>query len=153
MRLYWEVALALDLKASEDFLWTRGTLDRWWGVSKAQEVWPHPALEPSWPGPRSRREDCRGLARLWVPFEFCPQGTVMSFRYVPLHPRASLVAQAVKSLPEMQETQVRSLGWQDSPGEGNSNPLQYSCLVNSMNWAAWQSTVRGVPKSRKWLSD
>ena len=88
---------------------------------------------------------------------------------------ASLVAQLVKNLPAMQETWVRSLGWDDplekgktthsnilawripwtvssfgkesacnagdlgliprsrSPGEGNSNPLQYSCLENPMD--------------------
>ena len=34
---------------------------------------------------------------------------------------------AVKNLPAMQETQVRSLHWEDSPGEGNGNPLQYPC--------------------------
>ena len=32
----------------------------------------------------------------------------------------------VKNLPAMQETQVHSLGWKDSPGEGNGNPFQYS---------------------------
>ena len=46
---------------------------------------------------------------------------------------ASLVAQLVKSLPEMQETWVRSLGWDDSPGEGKSYPFQYSGLENSMD--------------------
>ena len=35
-----------------------------------------------------------------------------------------------------------------SPGEGNSNPLQYSCLENSMDGGAWRATVRGVTKSR-----
>ena len=33
-----------------------------------------------------------------------------------------------------------------SPGEGNGNPLQYSCLGNSMDRAAWQATVHGVTK-------
>ena len=33
----------------------------------------------------------------------------------------------------MGETWVRSLGWEDSPGEGNGNPLQYSCLENPMD--------------------
>ena len=46
---------------------------------------------------------------------------------------ASLVAQRLKHLPAMQETWVRSLGQEDSPGEGNGNPLQYSCLENSMD--------------------
>ena len=48
--------------------------------------------------------------------------------------RASLVAQMVKKPCAMQETQVRSVGQEDtSPGEGNGNPLQYSCLENSMD--------------------
>ena len=34
-----------------------------------------------------------------------------------------------------------------SPGEGNSNPLQYSCLGNSMDSGAWQPTVQRVAKS------
>ena len=48
-------------------------------------------------------------------------------------PEASVVAQTVKNLPAMQETWVQSLGWEDSPGEGNGNPLQYSCLENSID--------------------
>ena len=31
-----------------------------------------------------------------------------------------------------------------SPGEGNGNPLQYSCLKNSMDRGAWQATVLGL---------
>ena len=34
-----------------------------------------------------------------------------------------------------------------SPGEGNGNPLQYSCLGNAMDRAAWRATVHGVTKS------
>jgi len=34
-----------------------------------------------------------------------------------------------------------------SPGEGNSNPLQYPCLENPMDRGTWQATVHGVPKS------
>ena len=33
-----------------------------------------------------------------------------------------------------------------SPGEGNCNPLQYSCLGNSRDRGAWQTTVHGVAK-------
>ena len=35
-----------------------------------------------------------------------------------------------------------------SPGEGNGNPLQYSCLENPMDGGAWWATVHGVAKSR-----
>ena len=40
-----------------------------------------------------------------------------------------------------------------SPGEGNINPLQYSCLENSMGRGAWQAAVSGIPKSWTQLSD
>ena len=40
-----------------------------------------------------------------------------------------------------------------SPGEGNGNPLQYSCLENPMDGAAWWATVHGVAKSQTRLSD
>ena len=35
-----------------------------------------------------------------------------------------------------------------SPGGGNGNPLQYSCLGNSMDRGAWQATVQGVTKNQ-----
>ena len=54
----------------------------------------------------------------------------------------------VKNSPAMQATWVQSLGWEDSPGEGNGNPLQYSCLDNSMDRGAWRATVHGVAKSQ-----
>ena len=56
---------------------------------------------------------------------------------------ASLVDQMVKNQLAMQETWVQSLGWEDSHGEGNSHPLQYSCLENRMDRGAWWATVRG----------
>ena len=34
-----------------------------------------------------------------------------------------------------------------SPGEGNGNPFQYSCLENPMDRGVWQATVHGVAKS------
>ena len=40
-----------------------------------------------------------------------------------------------------------------SPGEGNGNPLHYSCLENPMDRGAWQATVHRVAKSRTRLSD
>ena len=55
---------------------------------------------------------------------------------------ASLVAQLVKNPPEMWETWVQSLGWEDPLEKGKGYPLQYSCLENSMDY-----TVHGVTKS------
>ena len=40
-----------------------------------------------------------------------------------------------------------------SPGEGNGNSLQYSCLENPMDGGAWWAIVHGVAKSRIRLSD
>ena len=40
-----------------------------------------------------------------------------------------------------------------SPGEENGNPLQHSCLENSMDGRAWSAAVHGVTKSQRWLSD
>ena len=44
-------------------------------------------------------------------------------------------------------------GWGRSPGEGNDNPLQYSCLENPMDGGAWWAIVHGVAKSQTRLSD
>ena len=38
-------------------------------------------------------------------------------------------------------------GSERSPGEGNGNPLQYSCLKNSMDIGAWQATAHGASES------
>ena len=47
-------------------------------------------------------------------------------------------AQVVKNLSTVQQTQVWPLSWEESPGEGNGNPLQYFCLENSMDRVAWR---------------
>ena len=39
-----------------------------------------------------------------------------------------------------------------SPGEGNGNPLQYSCLGNPVDRGAWWAAVHGVAKSRTYLA-
>ena len=45
------------------------------------------------------------------------------------------------------------LGSGRSPGVGNGNTLQYSCLGNAMDRGAWQATVHRVAKSQTWLTD
>ena len=67
--------------------------------------------------------------------------------------RASLVAQTVKNPPATQETWGSIPGWGRSSGEGNGNPLQYSCLENPMDRGAWWATVHGVSKSWTRLND
>ena len=78
------------------------------------------------------------------------EGTDQDFGFPHLR-RASLVAWTVKRLPTMRETRIRSLGREDPPGEGNSNPPQYSCLGNPMDRGAWQATVHGITKSQAQL--
>ena len=58
------------------------------------------------------------------------------------------MSQLVKNSPAMRETWVRSLGWEDCPGEGKGYPLQYSGLEDPMD-----SIVHGVEKRRTRLSD
>ena len=55
-------------------------------------------------------------------------------------------------MQKMQETQVWSLGQEDSPGGGSGNPLQCSCLENPMDREAWWATVHGVAKNPARLS-
>ena len=51
------------------------------------------------------------------------------------------------------------LGSGRSPGEENGNPLQYSCLENSMDRGGWRATVHGITKSltqrseHSWMQD
>ena len=50
------------------------------------------------------------------------------------------MVQTAKNLPAMQETQIQSLGQEDPLEKEMGNPLQYSCLRNSMDWGAWRAT-------------
>ena len=60
------------------------------------------------------------------------------------------MALVVKNLPA-NAGNIRDAGWiprvGKSVGEGNGNPLQYSCLENPMNRRAWKARVHGVAKS------
>ena len=57
-----------------------------------------------------------------------------------------LVDQMRKNPPAMWEIWVWSLGGEDSPGGGNGNPLQYSCLGNPVDRRAWWATVHGIAR-------
>ena len=59
---------------------------------------------------------------------------------------ASLVAQLMKNLPAVQQTRFDPLV-RKFPGEGNGNPLQYSCLENPMDKGAGKAAAHGITKS------
>ena len=71
----------------------------------------------------------------------------------PLHTWASLVAQRLKRLPGMQETQVRSLGREDPLEKEMASHSSTLELENPMEGGAWQATVHGVAKSQTRPSD
>ena len=66
---------------------------------------------------------------------------------------ASLVAQMIKNLSAMQETWVRSLGWETPLEEGMATHFQYSCLKNPVDRGAWWA-IHGVAEldSTEWLT-
>ena len=53
----------------------------------------------------------------------------------------------VKNLPANARDTGSIPGSGRSPGEGNGNPFQYSCLENSMDRGTWQATVHGAAES------
>ena len=57
--------------------------------------------------------------------------------------------------PPASAADIKDMGWitglGSSPGEGNGNPFQYSCLENSMDRGAWWAIVLGVLKSQTGL--
>ena len=84
---------------------------------------------------------------LWIP----KPGLVLSLSY-PLQwgfPGGSVV----ENLPTSAGDTGLIPGWRRSPGEGNGNLLQYSCLANPMDRGAWQATVHGVTESWTRLSE
>ena len=78
------------------------------------------------------------------------------FSFLPPQKRASQVALVVKNQPaNAGDARDMSLipGLRRSPGVGNGNPFQHSCLENSMDKAVWRATVMGLRKSQTQLSD
>ena len=69
------------------------------------------------------------------------------FKWLGFHLKKELpcVAQMIKNLASVQETQVQSWSGR-SPREGQGNTLQFSCLENSMYRGAWRATVHSVTK-------
>ena len=63
-------------------------------------------------------------------------------------PGASLVAQMVKNPAAMQETWVRSLGWEDTLEEGKATHSSFLAWGIPMDRGAWWATLHGFSKSR-----
>ena len=57
------------------------------------------------------------------------------------------MAQIVKNLPVMQETQVQCLGWEDLLEKGMATHSHYSCLENATGRGSLQARVYGVTKN------
>ena len=66
---------------------------------------------------------------------------------------ASQMAEMVKNLPANMGDLGSIPGLGRSAEEGNGNPLQYSCLENSMDRETWRATVHGIAKRQTQLSD
>ena len=79
---------------------------------------------------------------------YSPRGRKESDTTERLHFRASVVAQMVKCLAYNAGDLGSIPGLGRSSGEGNGNPLQYSCLKNPMGGGAGWATVHGVTNSR-----
>ena len=62
------------------------------------------------------------------------------------HSKGFAGGSVVKNLPADAEDAGSIPGWGRSPGEGNDNPLQYSCLENPVDRGAWWAIVHGVAK-------
>ena len=77
-------------------------------------------------------------------------------RGLPIHHRRPLPAigeRAGREPATLTMARVCFQGRRVSAGEGNGNPLQYSCLENSMDGGAWRATVHGAPRSWTQLSN
>ena len=79
-------------------------------------------------------------------------GQTLSVKSLCIALGASLVAQTVKKSACSAGDLGSIPGSERAPGEGNGNPLQYSCLENPMDRGAWQATIHCVTKSRTRLS-
>ena len=92
-----------------------------------------------------KRQSIQLLRRACIYYHRCPK-----------HLWASQVALEVKNLPA-NAGYIRDMdlipGLGRSPGEGNDNPLQYSCLENSKDREAWRATAHRVAKRQTQLSD
>ena len=108
---------------------------------------------PSWASLPSQQPTLRSSESTWAPCVIAASHKLSVLHMGVYIYGASLVAQRVKRLPTVRETRVLSLGREDFPGEGNSNPLQYSRLENPMDRGAWGLQSMGSQRvGRDWAT-
>ena len=86
-----------------------------------------------------------------------PETSLIPFLKMRVQAGASQVVLAVKNLPtsagDIRDTSLIP-GWGRPPGEENGNPLQYSCLDNSMNRGGWWAKVLGSQRvGHDWVTN
>ena len=85
---------------------------------------------------------------------FCDVMVALKNQLVATMIEASLAVQLVKNLPTVQESACKAgdlgsiPGLGRNPGEGNGNPVQYSCLGSPMDSGAWWAVVHGIAKTQ-----
>ena len=73
--------------------------------------------------------------------------TVLALSFITVYINIMAALELVVKNPPANAGDAGSIpGSGSSPGEGNGNPLQYSCLENPMDRGAWRATVHGVEK-------
>ena len=91
------------------------------------------------------RSGAEGLSRMWLTVPFFlpvsrPSFLSLAGSHLPVNSRGLPGGSDGKNPLAMREIWVWSLGWENSPGGGHGDPLQYSCLENPMDRGAWRTT-------------
>ena len=89
----------------------------------------------------------------FFPPQYEKNSHIKDIMYRTLQKERQKVVQLVKNLPASAEDVGSIPGSGRSPGGGNDNPLQYSCLEHPMHRGAWLATVCVVTKSWTRLGD
>ena len=84
---------------------------------------------------------------LWLEKEMAPHSSVLAWRIPGTEEPGGLLVHRVSQ----SQTQLKRLSMHACIGEGNGNPLQYSCLENPRDRGAWWAAVYGVTQSWTWL--
>ena len=117
----------------------------WVGKISWRRAWqPTPVLLPEeFHGQRSSWATVHRVTSNWTPLKQFSIRSCLEYGFFPDFPGGSDVKESAcnggdpSSIP----------GSGRSPGEGNGNPFQYSCLENPMDGGVWQATLHGVTKS------